>query len=104
MREELELVRTTLLAAGEPESASLVTAALAGDDAQMRAFLVSNELWGGSGSIANQAEARVSRDILRCDIAAALADLGESQTRAGVTHLRTAGWVEIFRSWTRDGI
>ena len=104
MREELELVRTTLLAAGESESASLVTAGLAGDDAQMRSFLVSNELWGGSGSIANQAEACVSRDILRCDIAVALADLGEAQTCAGITHLRTAGWVEILRSWTQDGI
>lgn len=104
MRDELELVRTTLLAAGESESASLVARALAGDEAQMRDFLVSNELWGGSGSIANQAEVCLSRGILRCDIAVALADLGEAQARAGITNLRTAGWVEVFRSWQRDSI
>jgi hypothetical protein len=39
---------------GETGLALTVRSVVSGDDANLDAFLVSNELWGGAGSIADQ--------------------------------------------------
>jgi hypothetical protein len=66
-------------------------------------FLVSNELWGGAGSIADQAGIDAGRSMRR-EVESALIDLGEEQIRRGVVNPRTATWVEAFKQWRRDGI
>jgi len=104
VRRELESLRDTLLEAGDSHSAGLVTGALAGSDECLRKFLASDELWGGAGSIADQAGSSPSRDDSKRAIEAALVSLGETQIAAGVVNPRTATWVDVFRSWQRDGI
>lgn len=104
MQQELESVRDALLEAGDSHSAGLVSAALAGGDDSVREFVVSNELWGGSGSIADQGGAADSRDDARRSVEAALVSLGRVQLRAGVVNVRTSMWVETFDRWHQDGI
>lgn len=54
----LRRVWAALRRAGEESSARIVGDALAGSADDWAAFLVSNELWGGSGSIADPAGLR----------------------------------------------
>ena len=61
----------------------------------LNAFLRSNELWGGMGSIADQAG--VGSPEKRRVVEAALIDLGVAQIAAGVTNVRTLGWIEVFK-------
>jgi hypothetical protein len=75
-------------------SADEIEAALAGDDERLMAFLVSNELWGGMGSIADQAGH--SDRATRARIAELLIRLGGAQIDAGVTNVRTETWVRAF--------
>ena len=88
-----------LHAHGESDLAGEVRAALEGSDEHLRVYLVSNDLWGGPGSIADQAGMRGPRDDHSRAIEGALAELGEEQIRAEVTNIRTANWVHAFRSW-----
>ena len=103
MREQLEVLRDALLEAGDWELAQRVTAALSGNDQSLNAFLTSNDLWGGSGSVADQGGIASSHDSRR-RVQSALVALGEAQMSAGVVNPRTESWVEAFRSWERDGI
>lgn len=102
MRKELEALRDALAVHGEPLLADSVQAALDGDESELDTFMVSNDLWGGSGSIADQAG--LPRSEGRRAIEAALINLGEQQTRRGVANVRTEQWVDAFRSWARRGI
>ena len=104
MRRQLEAVRDVLVTAGDEYLAGLVSEALAGSDDSVREFLVSNELWGGPGSVADQAGMTGLRDDSRRAIEAALVDLGMAQIRAGIVNVRTAMWVGVFQTWQRDGI
>lgn len=65
-----------------------------GEPSALEAFLRSNELWGGSGSIADQAGTAVQE---------ALIGLGQLQMRKGITNARTEMWVEAFREWRSKG-
>ena len=67
----------------------------------LRGFLVSNALWGGSGSIADQAGVG---SAARGRIERALVALGTAQLHAGVTNERTQMWVSAFTSSRRPGI
>lgn len=104
MLQHLETVRDLLAAMGNEYLAGLVSGALAGGDASVREFLVSNELWGGSGSVADQAGMAGLRDDSRRAIEAALVELGTAQIRAGIVNPRTATWVSVFQEWQRAGI
>ncbi len=66
-------------------------------------FLVSNELWGGAGSIADQAGINVGRSVRR-EVESALIDLGQEQIRRGLVNPRTVSWVDVFKKWRDDGI
>jgi hypothetical protein len=99
----LRRLQTVLTRHGERGAANAVSAALGGSDAELTRFLVSNELWGGSGSIADQAGVGVDRTA-RNVIEPVLADLGEEQIRLGKVNVRTEMWVGAFRKWQRDGI
>ncbi|MDP2233402.1 MAG: hypothetical protein Q8K89_07185 [Actinomycetota bacterium] len=108
MRAELEALGE-VLRVHDSAVADSVDAALLGPAGDLEVFLVSNTLWGGAGSIADQAgmpqsqEAAWSRDVRR-RIEAALILLGDAQIAAGVVNPRTQGWVEVFREWQRRGI
>jgi hypothetical protein len=103
MKPHLEHLKTVLEQNHESQLAVMVEAALSGSEEDLAAFLVSDELWGGAGSIADQAGIEQDRDVRRA-IEAALIELGEQQMRAGIVNVRTAMWVDAFRQWQRNGI
>ena len=82
--------------------AARVDDAIAASDADRQTFLQSNDLWGGSGSIADQAGVD-SEPELRRAIEAALIRLGDEQRRLGMVNARTGMWVEAFAKWQRNG-
>lgn len=106
MRDCLERLRILLSRAGEEFQASLVANALQGSAADLDQFLVSNELWGGAGSIADQAgiEPGGRPHVLKKDIERALIELRRRQIEAGRTNQRTQMWVEAFEHWHSTGV
>jgi len=79
-----------------------IDAALEDEEAALAAFLVSNTLWGGAGSIADQAlgDSRETRRPLE----RLLAELGREQIRLGYTNPRTATWTSVFDEWHAQNI
>ena len=67
------------------------------------AFLKSNNLWGGSGSIADQA-CGTDRNPTRLELERVLIDLGKWQIGARMTNPRTGSWVDAFEHWAAHGI
>lgn len=61
-------------------------------------LLISNDLWGGAGSVADQAGVG-DRDAGRASIEAALISLGEAQIKYELVNLRTVSWVDAFKKW-----
>jgi hypothetical protein len=102
MRSELETLAGVLRRHGL-SMAYMVEQALQGSEEDIDAFLVSNELWGGSGSIADQSGIDQAREARR-QVEAALVALGEAQMASGHVNPRTAGWVSAFKQWQRKGI
>jgi hypothetical protein len=80
----------------------MVSDALKGTEQELQAFLVSNELWGGAGSIADQAGFGPERDARR-RIHSALVNLGEAQIKAGLVNARTETWVSAFKKSQEHG-
>lgn len=104
----LELLRTHLdalasaLLSGERLDviyAHRIQKVLLSTDACVEEFLKSNELWGGSGSIADQAfiDAEVAA---RRTVTQAFAALGRAQLSLGIVNVRTQMWTEAFENWT----
>ena len=104
MREQLCSLMEALRQTGDSTFAERVGVALAGSDADVEAFLVSNELWGGAGSIADQAGMAVHRSDNTRTVEAALIELGDLQIQSRKVNRRTVMWVETFREWRRNGI
>lgn len=103
LRELLNQVREALERNGQDGPARLVREATLASEQQLRAFLESNDLWGGSGSIAEQAGVELPR-AARAEIEAALITLGDAQIALHVVNSRTSMWVEAFREWQRRAI
>jgi hypothetical protein len=93
----LKQLRDMVDRAGEHHFVEMIDAALSGEDPVLKSFLTSNELWGGAGSIADQAlgTARESRR----PVERLLAQLGREQMRLGVTNPRTETWTSVFEQW-----
>jgi hypothetical protein len=101
------MVRSTLqeiasLLERHNDSSNELAIALVGDDEQMWRYLVSNELWGGAGSVADQAvldvpDARRQLEVL-------LIRLGREQMSLGQTNVRTEMWVTAFENWRAAGV
>ncbi|HYU07937.1 MAG TPA: hypothetical protein VEK77_01005 [Gemmatimonadales bacterium] len=104
VRELLVRLRSTLDDHGDGYGSGAVTRVLAGSTDDLRAFLTSNELWGGAGSIADQAGITGGPTDGRRAIEAALVNLGEVQITLGLLNERTKTWVEAFKHWQRDGL
>ena len=100
----LQELRHLLDCHGEIALADRVAKALSGTESELAALLTSNSLWGGAGSVADEAGMKRDRSQARGDVEAALIRLGEAQIAAGLTNVGTAGWVEAFKSWRRQGI
>jgi hypothetical protein len=96
-------LRDALAIAGESHFAGIAQNAIAGTELERMAFLESNDLWGGSGSIADQAGVASERPCRRT-IEAALISLGQEQLHLGLANPRTASWIEVFAEWRRQGI
>ncbi len=79
-----------------------IGAALSGDDAALVAFLTSNELWGGAGSIAD--EACIGSRETRRPLELLLAELGREQLRLGYANPRTEMWTSTFEEWHSHNI
>ncbi len=99
----LRTLNRTLTEAGNPDLARMVQAAIAASEPDRIAFLKSNELWGGPGSIADQAGVDSSRHLAR-KVESALICLGEEQIRLDIVNPRTASWVGAFSVWQRQGV
>jgi len=104
LKQRLERLESVLLQHGETDLALMIRPALEGSEQDLRAFLVSNELWGGAGSIADQAEASQGRGDARREIEGALIRLGLEQIRQDVVNSRTDMWVDTFCRWRQAGI
>ncbi|MFH1998075.1 MAG: hypothetical protein ABIK28_00275 [Planctomycetota bacterium] len=102
MRQKLENVEKILAEHGESGFSQVIRQALNGSDQDLQEFLVSNELWGGPGSVADQAGVSLGRDVRR-QIEMTLVELGLEQMRKSVVNDRTKTWVNAFRKW-REGI
>ncbi len=84
------------------ESSNALATALLGDDKKMWEYLVSNELWGGAGSVADQGVLE-SPDARR-QLEALLIRLAREQMSLGRTNARTEMWVTTFEKWRAEGI
>jgi hypothetical protein len=83
-------------------SSNTLAISLQEDDKKMWDYLVSNELWGGAGSVADQAvlefpDARRQLDTL-------LIRLGREQISLGRVNVRTETWVSAFEKWQAERI
>jgi len=93
----------SLLEAGHEEPlAVLVRNALSGSAQALEEFLRSNELWGGAGSIADQAFA--GRSEQRKELEKLLIQLGRIQLSHGNANVRTRNWVDAFEKWRQLGM
>jgi hypothetical protein len=105
MRERLKLLAKVLGECGELDLAAQVENIVSKSDVDLDEFLTSNELWGGAGSIADQAGIGIGpRTEDRRKIEHTLAQLGKEQIRAGKVNSRTAMWVSVFEKWERTGV
>lgn len=104
LRESLNKLAFVLKENKENALARMVSKSASGSRYGLEEFLRSNELWGGSGSIADQAGMRSGRTKGTRNIERALINLGELQMSLGINNQRTASWVEVFKSWADDGI
>ena len=93
----------SLLEDGHEEALAVsIRVALSGSDQALNEFLKSNELWGGAGSIADQAFA--GRSQRRKELESLLIQLGRIQLRHGNANVRTVNWVEAFEKWRQLGV
>jgi hypothetical protein len=76
--------------------------ALLGDSEKMWRYLVSNELWGGAGSVADQA--LLDSPDARSQLEGLLIRLGREQMDLGRVNVRTEMWVAAFEKWRAEGI
>jgi hypothetical protein len=100
MREHLEQIARLLRENGELTRAAVIEDLLAGTDDELNVFLSSNDLWGGSGSIADCALGG-GRSPARRELEHLLIRLGSEQISSGILNQRTAMWVEAFSKWER---
>ena len=83
-------------------SSNAIAITLLGDEKKMWDFLVSNELWGGAGSVADQAVLEIPD--ARRELESLMIDLGREQMSLGRVNVRTEMWVTAFEKWKAEGI
>jgi hypothetical protein len=112
MRTTLSEIADLLDSGQEVFFATAVRHALNGPEERLEQFLVSNNLWGGSGSVADSAFAydastpdlrEKRKEGLRL-FENLMIKLGRAQIDAGHVNVRTCGWVEAFEKWQQMGL
>ena len=91
----LQELADALAHAGDSREADAVNAALLSGEGAIMEFLVSDELWGGPGSIADQAGVDASRHA-RLKIERIILRLGEEQLKRGLINPRVSFWIEAL--------
>jgi len=99
---KLKQLKDLLAEGGEAYYSSYLDKVLGGNEGEIWSFLCSNELWGGAGSIADQAV--LENKALRRRIELLLIDLGELQKKSGRVNIRTETWIYDFRQWKEKDI
>jgi hypothetical protein len=99
---KLKQLKDLLAEGGEAYYSTYIDKVLGSDEEDIWLFLCSNELWGGAGSIADQAV--LENEALRKQIELLLIELGELQLKSGRVNVRTEMWVSAFRQWKEQGI
>lgn len=66
----------------------------------LESLLKSNSIWGGSGSVADQAGMRSEEG--RKKITDAIICLGEFQLASGHVNPRTRMWTDAYKSWSAE--
>ena len=94
IKNKLVELETLLINGGESSFAKLINKSLRGNDDNIWKLLTSNELWGGSGSIADQA--LIENDALRNQLQNILIELGNLQLNENRVNTRTEIWVSAF--------
>jgi len=100
---ELLALEKALIDEKEMMYADMVRSAIDGSESARLAFLRSNELWGGPGSIADQAGIEGGRSGRKA-IESVLVTLGMKQVQAKVLNERTEMWILAFHQWNNEGI
>jgi len=83
-------------------SSNALFAALHGDEEKLRAYLVSNDLWGSAGSVADQALLEVPEERKKLEVL--MARLGREQMKIGRVNVRTEMWVSTFEKWHAENL
>lgn len=112
MLEPLREIHRLCLEHGDRGSAQIVGELLelhASDPERFWELLVSDTVWGGSGSLADQC--LVSSVLSKEEHAAgrrrlwrALVSIADQMQSQGRVNVRTAMWSDAFRGWLRDGL
>ena len=95
IKETLEKISKILKKGNEDYYAELIYNALNGQQDKLWEFLVSNELWGGAGSIADQA--LLDKKELRKKLNEFFIELGNMQINVNKVNDRTEMWVTALR-------
>lgn len=100
IKDKLRQLLDLFCSSNENYRVNQIETALAGSDDDLKAYIISNELWGGAGSIADQALIETPESRRRVE--EILAELGEIQIKKGVVNVRTEMWTSAFRQWQRQ--
>jgi hypothetical protein len=110
-QEILSEIIALLESGGDLCFAAGIRSELTGTEEALNSFLISNELWGGSGSVAGSAFAYneknahwPNREKNRAALERLMINLGRLQIAAGLVNVRTQRWVEAFEQWRDSGI
>lgn len=101
LKQRLEALGSVLSQHDDTDALAMVHRALVASEEDLRSFLNSNELWGGAGSIADQAGIIQGPEVRR-QVEGALISLGVEQMQQGEVNSRTEMWVEAFSKLQRE--
>lgn len=100
IRDALYSLHKLLLSENDIYSAQKTEEALTGSEDDLKAYIISNDLWGGAGSIADQALLKEQQS--RQKFETIMAELGQLQIRQGIINERTEMWTKAFNKWKND--
>lgn len=99
IRNILTKIKGLMHAGNDQEYFEMIQKVLQGNDEELWAFLTSNDLWGGAGSIADQA--LIDDKGLRKELEKLLIDLAAQQEKIGRLNSRTKSWADAFIAWSK---
>ena len=92
--EKLEELQSLLTQGGDTYYVDQIQEAISNGEESIWQYLCSNELWGGAGSIADQAV--LENKSVRKKLEQILIEIGRFQQSVGRVNVRTEMWVSAF--------